>query len=466
LRCGKYAVILSARAQTAALAAARERDIAQPADGSSSEMKTLQSRLLCLFVAPAVCSALGAAALARKKVKVPQQEQTNAQATASSIAGEAIQIQFAFSGNVAQVPAQITAALVLVPVSVNGSQPSWFLLDTERANSAIDDVRAVAVGLHSPSSEGGGPKSFSNVTLEFPGLKISLPSLGLDSFEDLSARIGHAVQGVLGMDVLSHLVLRINYEGQVVQFYDPKAFQYSGHGAQIPVQISGGIPAVEGHVTVRRRGKFAGLIAIAMAQTQPVAFSPRFASAHSFSDLREKMLPFSGADAASDTDVREFLGRVQELQFGKVTFTDPIGIFPAKSDVGAGTVPSQFVCAMGGEILDRFTMILNYPAKQLIVEPNRGFTSIFTADMSGLTIIAIPPAFNQFEVAQVAKKSPSAGAGIVVGDMIEKIDEQPASEYTLNDLRAVLRQDGTEHTLILSRNGKTIEVKLELKPLV
>jgi hypothetical protein len=396
---------------------------------------------------------------------VPCRAQQTAPAPAANT-NNAVQIQFALSGNVAQVPAQIAAALVLVPVGVNGSQPSWFLLDTERATSAIDDVRAVAVGLYSPSSGAGRPASFSNVTLEFPGLKIVLPSLALDSFEDLSARVGHAVQGVLGADVLSRLIVRINYQAQSVQLYDPKAFQYSGHGALIPLQISAGIPAIAGKVTVRRRGKFSGLVAIATAQTEPVAFSPHFASEHSFSNLPERMLPLPGMDAASDTDVRDFLGRVQELQFGKVTFADPIAIFPAKGAQGAGSVPPQFVCAMGGEVLERFTVILNYPAKQLIVEPNRSFTNIFTADMSGMTIIAIPPAFNQFEVAQVAKRSPASGAGIEVGDRIEKIDGDPASEYALDDIRALLRQDDTAHKLSLLRNGKTIEVKLELKPLV
>jgi hypothetical protein len=415
------------------------------------------ARLTLGFCLVLMCAVFGRATVPRGNAAVPSD---SARASQTS---DAVQIQFAFSGNVAQVPAQIDAALVLVAVRVNGSQPSWFLLDTARATSAIDDVRAVAVGLYSPSSEAGRPKSFSNVTLEFPGLKISLPSLGLDSFEDFSARIGHAVQGVLGADVLSQLVLKINYEGQMVQFYDPKAFQYSGRGAQVAMQISAGIPAVDGHVTVRKRGKFSGLIAIATAQTEPAAFSPHFAAAHQFTDLPEKMLPFPGADATSDTDVREFLGRVQELQFGKVTFVDPIGIFPAKSDTGAGRVPSQFVCAMGGEILDRFTVILNYPARLMILEPNKTFPNIFTADMSGLTIIAVPPAFNKFEVAQVAKKSPAAGAGIEVGDTI---DGQAASYYTLDDLRAVLRQDGTQHTLDLSHNGKTIEVKLELRPLV
>lgn len=395
-----------------------------------------------------------------------RQEKLNSSAAAVIQSRESVQIQFAFQGNVAQIPAQIADSLVLVPVRVNGSQPSWFLLDTSRATSAIDDVRAVAVGLYSPSSQGKIPKSFSNVTLEFPGLRISLPSLALGTFGDLSARVGHVVQGVLGVDILSQLVVKIDYQADSVQFYDPKGFKYAGRGVQIPVQVSDGIPAITGRVVLHHRGKFTGLIAIATAQTEPLDFSPHFAAAHFFSGAPGRMLPFPGENASSDTDVRAFLGRVQQVQIAKISFNDPIAILPVKSAQGSGIVSQQFICAIGGEILSRFTVILNTSAQMLILEPNKTFADIFSADMSGLTLIAIPPAFNKFEVAQVARKSPAAAAGIAIGDMIAKIDDRPASDYTLDDIRGLLRQTGLSHKLTLLRSGKSIDVILTLKPLI
>lgn len=177
-------------------------------------------------------------------------------------------------------------------------------------------------------------------------------------------------------------------------------------------------------------------------------------------------MPFPGEDADSDTDVRAFLGRVQQIQLGKVAFDNPIAILPAKSAKGAGVVPEQFICAVGGEILSRFTVILNSPARLLILEPNKSFGKIFSADMSGLTLIAIPPAFSRFEVAQVARKSPAAAAGVSIGDMIVKIDDRAASDYTLDEIRALLRQDGISHKLTLLHSGKTIDVTLALKPLI
>jgi len=385
--------------------------------------------------------------------------------SAQSVSTQAGEIQFSYGGNVAQVPAQIVDALALVPVRVNGSQPSWFLLDTARSASAIDDVRAVAVGLYAPSADRKPPKSFNDVRLDFPGLRISLSTLALDSLGDLSARTGHAIQGVLGADVLSHLIIKIDYQGESVQFFDPKAFQYRGKGLRFPMAAVGGIPAIEGKIAINHRGNFHGRFAISTGQTEPLQFSTHFASANSLFDLPEKMLPFPGADAANDTDFRDRIGRVHAIQFGKVTLANPIAIFPAKSGATAG-VPGDFIAAIGGEVLDRFTIILDYPAQLLFLEPNRRFPEIFTADMSGLTLIAIPPAFQSFEVARVAEKSPAASAGIEVGDMISEADGNPLAGDTLDQLRALLREADSSHTLTILRNGKKLTVTLSLKPLV
>ena len=375
------------------------------------------------------------------------------------------EIQFSYGGNVAQIPAQVVDALVLVPVRVNGSQPSWFLLDTARPASAIDDVRAVAVGLYTPSAQGQMPKSFSNVRLDFPGLRISLPTLGMDSFGDLSARTGHAIQGVLGADVLSRLIIKIDYQGQSIQFYDPKAFQYHGKGLKFPITLVRAIPAIEGKIAMNHRGSFRGSFALSTAQTEPLEFSQHFASANSLFDLPERTLPFPDVNAANDTDFRDRIGRVHAIQFGKITFANPLAIFPGKTDAST-VVPGDFIAGIGGEMLSRFTVILDYPAQLLFLEPNRSFPDVFTADMSGLTLIAIPPGFHSFEVARVAEKSPAADSGMQVGDVIAEADGNPLSGDTLDQLRAMLREPGTSHTLTILRNGKKLTVTLNLKPLV
>jgi len=373
-------------------------------------------------------------------------------------------VQFTFSGNVAQVPIEVSDHLALVPVRVNGARPSWFLLDTSQPTSSLDDVRAVALGLLSPGSSNSSSKSLPNASLEFPSLKISIPTLALGSFGDLSSRVGRAVQGILGADVLSHLVIVIRYDRQTLQLYDPKSFQYKGAGVKLKTQIIGGAPAFDAKFNIRHRGTLHGLFSIATGQAEAMKFSPSFAASHSFSALDEKTILFSPLDSPGDFDDR--LGRIQTLQFGKITLQDPFAIFPGPSEHPSARASSGVAGAIGGEILDRFTLVLDYSGQLAIFEPNAHFDDPFVTDMSGLVLEATPPDYRAFGVARVIAKSPAALAGIAVGDMLEKIDGNPASDYSLSDVRALLRQDGTEHTITVLRNGQHLEFTLKLKPLV
>jgi len=390
--------------------------------------------------------------LAPLATATPQTHQSPAPATP---------FQFAFSGNVAQIPVEVSDHLVLVPIRVNGARPSWFLLDTTRTASSLDDVRAVALGLLPHGS--AGSKSLSNVVLDFPSLKISVPSLGLDSFGDISSRVGRAIQGILGADVLSHFVVVIGYDRQTLQLYDPKSFQYKGAGVKLKMQTLDSVPALDAKFSVRHRGTLHGLFSIATAQAEAMQFHPSFAATHRFSELGQKMILFSPLDSPGDFD--DHLGRIDSAQFGKITLQDPFAIFPGKSEHASGQ-PSGVAGAIGGEILDRFTVVLDYPEQSVIFEPNPHFNDLFVADMSGLVLVATPPDFRAFGVARVIEKSPAELAGIAVGDMLEKIDGNPASDYSLNDVRALFRQDGTEHTLTVLRNGQHLQFTLKLKPLI
>ena len=381
----------------------------------------------------------------------------------SPITAPAAPFQFAFSGNVAQVPVEISDHLVLVPIRVNGARPSWFLLDTTRPTSSLDDVRAVALGLLSHGS--AGSKVLSNAVLDFPSLKISIPSLALDSLGDLSSRVGRAIQGILGADVLSHFIVVISYDRQTLQFYDPKSFQYKGAGIKLKMQLLNGVPAFDVKFSVRHRGTLHGLFSIATAQAEAVQFYSSFAAAHKFSELGQKMILFSPLDSPGDFD--DHLGRIDSVQFGKITLQDPFAIFPGKSEHASAQPSSSGIAgAIGGEILDRFTVVLDSPDQSVIFEPNPHFNDLFVSDMSGLVLVATPPDFRAFGVSRVIEKSPAELAGIAVGDMLEKIDGNPASDYSLGDLRALFRQDGTEHTLTVLRNGKHLQFTLKLKPLI
>jgi PDZ domain-containing protein len=372
------------------------------------------------------------------------------------------QVQFAQGGNVAQIPVEITGNLVFVPAGVNEAQPSWFLLDTARATSVFDDIRAASQNLLPASIGNTRVTSLANAVLDFPGLKVTIPSLALVSLDDISSRVGRAVQGVLGADVLSHFVIVLDYERSTLQLYDPKSYHYTGKGEKLKWTLIEGVPAVSARVDVRGKGKLDGMFRISTGEPEPIVFSASFAATHDFGSLGGKMIPFAAASDPEKVDGK--VGRLPSLALGKAVIQGPFAVFPRAAS--AASTADQNSGMIGAGILNRFTVVLDYSQQQLILEPNPRLLDLFSSDMSGLGLIAIPPDYRSYEVAQIVLGSPAAQAGFAVGDILDSIDGNPASDSTLDDVRALLRQEDSTHKITVQRGGKSLEFTIKLKPLV
>src|ERR1700721_2895599 len=72
----------------------------------------------------------------------------NSQTTAQQTAAPA-PARFAFGGNAAEVPAEFVGNLIFVPVDINKSQPSLFVLDSTAPASSVSPTRAGDLGLSS-----------------------------------------------------------------------------------------------------------------------------------------------------------------------------------------------------------------------------------------------------------------------------------------------------------------------------
>ena len=377
-------------------------------------------------------------------------------------AQSAAQVQFAQGGNVAQIPVEITGNLVFIPAGVNDAQPSWFLLDTARPSSAFDDIRAASLNLLPASTGAARVTALTNAVLDFPGLKVSVPSLALVSLDDVSSRVGRAVQGVLGADVLGHFVVVLDYERSTLQFYDPKSYHYTGKGEKLKWTLPDGVPAVSGRVEIRGRGKIDGMFRISTGEPEPIVFSASFAAVHELASLSGKMIPFASASDAEKVDGA--LGRVQSLTLGKTVIQDPLAVFPAEAS--ASSSATEVAGTLGAGILNRFTIVMDYSGQFLYLEPNPRLLDMFAGDMSGLGLIAIPPDYRSYEVAQVMPGTPAADAAFAVGDILVSIDGNPASDSSLDDIRELLRQEDSTHKVTVQRGGKSVDLIIKLKRLI
>ena len=86
--------------------------------------------------------------------------------------------------------------------------------------------------------------------------------------------------------------------------------------------------------------------------------------------------------------------------------------------------------------------------------------------MSGLRLAARGPGLAHIMVDYVVPHSPSAEAGIAVGDELLLIDGRGVAAGDLSDARKALRADGQVRQLVLRREADTIRVTLKLRKLL
>ena len=118
---------------------------------------------------------------------------------------------------------------------------------------------------------------------------------------------------------------------------------------------------------------------------------------------------------------------------------------------------------IGGELLRRFKVTLDYSRQQLMLEPNTHFDEPIETDMSGADIIAEGPGFKIFRIRAVVPNSPAAEAGLVEGDVITAIDGRPAAGFTLDQINMMFKQAGSAYTLTIRRTSQLSDIKLKLK---
>lgn len=360
-------------------------------------------------------------------------------------------VRFAFGGNVAEVPAAFIGNLVLIPLHVNQSQPCLFVLDSTAAATSIDPSRAAELGV--PARQ--------PAELEFAGVNLTLPALPQVPRPNFDSRVGRMYEGTLGRDFFESFVVAIDYARETVRLYDPGAYQYSGHGKSLHMLFSGEMPVVRAKFNTSGK-TLEGDLGVDTALDASVLFSERYANAHHMlSHLRT--IP-ANSELWDETSADAILGRMRLFQIGSFPVQQAIATF-AKQDAGA-TGGEQLAGEIGGGMLRRFTVVFDYPHQQIIFDPNSERRTDELEDMSGISLVARGPDLRTFEVTQVHPGTPGAEAGLQKGDIIAGIDQDPAADLSLMQVRDLFRQLGHPFRLTVERNDQTLHLTMKLKRLL
>lgn len=363
-------------------------------------------------------------------------------------------------------PFELYGNFIFLPVRINGAEPRSFLLDTGASTSFLNERSADALGLertHQHEAKIGAGEASTRlglakgVALNLLGTDLPPQTVAVVPLGDLESLFGHRIDGIIGADLFKRYVVTIDYAAQRIMLNDPKTFAYQGKGAVIPIHLSGNRAFFKANVTPVGGTLVEAEFVIDTGDNSTLTFHTPFVEKHNLRAANQKMVAHVSHGISGES--RSWRGRVSSFQLARFAIDHPIATF---SEATKGSEADRsYDAVLGGEILHRFTLTLDYSHRQMILEPNAAFGDPYEDDMSGIQLAAHDKDFKTITVLSVRTGSPAADAGIVQDDVIETVDNKAAGDLGLAQIQRMFRQDGGQYVLGV-RRGKDL-VKLTLK---
>jgi PDZ domain len=401
--------------------------------------------------------------------------QTTANHLASATPQPAEVPTFSFpAGKIAvHVPFELLGNAIFVSARVNGKGPFLFTLDSGSCCSSFAAEFADELGMH-PQGEmkGMGAGSSSNKmglvkgTIEFTfpnGLKLSTEDANTISYAGLWPLIGRPFYGNIGYDVLKDVVVEIDYDKRIITFYSAATYKYSEKGQVFQTKLWMNYdPQFEGTFTLPGVSPVASVFTLDTGAGGTIINSPMVKTLHLVETMHDKLpSPSHGLGAGVSNDL---IGRFASIDLGPYKLQRPV---VALSQDTEGSLAMEAIGVnLGGNVLRRFTVTINYPGGTIALEPNSHFADPFLADASGLVLNAEGGDFRTFVVQDVVSDSPAAKIALQRGDVIIAIDDKPAKAIALWELQDQLKNSGHKAKLKIRRGSHSFVCELMLRSLV
>lgn len=410
------------------------------------------------------------------------------------------------------IPFKFINNLIIIPIDVNGTKLN-FLLDTgvsETLLFSLDETEQVKFeNIEKIKFSGFGNRE------PFEGLKSTNNKVSIKNYVDnnhtiyivldqdinISSQIGFPINGIIGRHFFENHPVQIKYKKNKIVVYDTLSMvakliekKYD----KVSLSIEEGKPYVQ--TKIRFENQQNELDAKLLIDTGNSDALWLFKEKNPFIKIPEKhYLDYLGKGFSGT--IYGMRGRLESFELGKFKFKSPLISFPdSTATLGIQMVENR-VGSIGSEIMKRFNAVYDYPNNALYLDKNGNFITPFNFNMSGLDVqheglqwvteaYEVNAASSQvsfessgstvtrklqyrfelkpsYSVLSVRKGSPADLAGILQGDIIVKINSNFAHNYTLQEIKDILRsEEGKIVTIEVERNGKIIKTKFQLKSII
>jgi hypothetical protein len=271
-----------------------------------------------------------------------------------------------------------------------------------------------------------------------------------------SEMMGMEVAGILGYDFLSRMVTKIDYANQLISFYHPDHFDYRGSGVVLDAPVSQSNSFL---LPLTVDGEYGGMWRLDTG-AGGMWFHYPFAERHGLLDLPG----IQGMSAGAGGKGGHLMVRFNTMEFAGMTIKDPIISLPLGKGQGA-FADEALTGNIGNTLLRHFVIYLDYKHQQVMVEKGENFGKAFPRNNSGMQIGKSED--GDLKIIFVADGTPANKAGFKRGDVIRLVNDVDVKYLGgLHSLREMLKEKpGIKYKIKVVRDGKSKEIKLELKDL-
>jgi hypothetical protein len=358
------------------------------------------------------------------------------------------------------VPFQLINNHIYVRASIDGKRPADVIFDTG-ATDILERGHAGALGVAVEGALpiggiGGAVASYGLAkirSVSIGGLTLADQVFGAIDLEPILRVEDADFQALVGYEFAKRAVLTINYADRTLTFTRPDAFAPPSASAPIPFTfrehapiISAEVDGISGQFELDT-GARTGLVIMG-----PFAKEHQLAAKYRAGDAMTISYGVGGPSRAR-------LARIGTLTIGATTLRSPVAEFATGT---SGDAASTYVAGnIGGDILKRFTVILDYPHQRLWLEPNALAAVPEPVDRSGLWLSRA--ADGNIAVGDVANGSAAELAGFRPGDEIVAVNGKPAAGLRLDALRRALEGPaGSAFGITMKRGAEVRDVQLRL----
>jgi hypothetical protein len=357
--------------------------------------------------------------------------------------------------NTITVPFRLINNHIYLQASINGSTPRTFLFDTGATNF-IEAAAAKSLGVTMEGALAGG--GFGDGIAKFGlarinsiaigGLELRDQVFGVDYSPGFSELEGKDDQfaGLLGYEFAKRAVISIDYARRRMTFSKPDLFQAPARAVELSFTFNAHVPMVSGALD-----DAAGEFEIDTGSRSALTIMAPFARANG---LVEKYHATHSAIVGYGVGgpSRALLARAGELSVGGLVIYGPVTeIVTDKSGAAEATRTAGNI---GGDLLKRFTVTLDYAHQLLWLEPNALAYQSDVFDRSGLWVLRGKD--GRTMIMDVTTESAGARAGLSANEEILTVNGRAASRIPIEELREQFKGPvGTKISLLVrSRSGR------------